>query len=170
MRANDLAFSALLCALTAILAQIQLPLTPVPVSLALLGVYLSALTLPPRAALMAMGAYVILGAAGVPVYAGFAAGPGVLTGPTGGFLLGYAACAPVISLLKRRSVIAALLAGTGICYALGALWFMAVTGSPLYTCLISCVLPFLPGDALKALLAAALSRRLKAPLQRMRRS
>ena len=80
--------SALLCALCAVLSQIQIPLPPVPLSLSLLAVYLSGALLGPRWGSAAVGCYVALGAVGVPVYAGFASGAGVLFGPTGGFLFG----------------------------------------------------------------------------------
>ena len=173
MRKNTtslLVLSALMCALIAILAQIQFPLPPVPVSLSLLGVHLCGALLPLRWSAAASSAYVLLGAAGAPVFAGFASGPSVLLGPTGGFLAGYILCAALESALisrlgrSRRALIAAMAAGTVLCYALGTAWFMAVSGSDLIRSLLLCVIPFIPGDALKILFAAALARRLQKTL------
>jgi len=174
MRTNStarLVLAALLCALTAVLSQILIPLPPVPVSLSLLGVHLCAALLPGRWSVAAMGAYVLLGACGVPVFAGFAAGPSVLFGPTGGFLFGYILCAAIEGLLlahlpfTRRSLLLSMALGTLACYALGMIWFMALTGTPLWSALASCVFAFIPGDVVKILLAVSLSMRLHKALR-----
>lgn len=173
MRKNStavLVLSALMCALVAVLSQLQIPLPPVPLSLALLGVHLCGVLLPGRWGAAAVGAYVLLGALGVPVYAGFSGGPSVLLGPTGGFLFGYALCAALEGALirrlgfSRRTLAAAMLSGTAVCYALGAMWFAAVTGSGAAQSLAACVLPFLPGDAVKIALAVTLALRLQKTL------
>ena len=122
MRKNStavLVLSALMCALVAVLSQLQIPLPPVPLSLALLGVHLCGVLLPGRWGAAAVGAYVLLGALGVPVYAGFSGGPSVLLGPTGGFLFGYALCAALEGALirrlgfSRRTLAAAMLSTSG---------------------------------------------------------
>lgn len=173
MRANatqHLTLCALLCALLAVLAQIHIPLPPVPVSLSLLGVHLCGALLGKRRGAAAAGAYVALGAVGLPVYAGFAGGVSVLFGPTGGFLFGYILCAYAVGALtqrfgfRRRSLLLAMSAGTLLCYASGTAWFMLVTGSNLSGSLTACVLPFIPGDLLKIVLAAVLCLRLQKPL------
>jgi len=174
MRARNtrlLTLSALLCALLCVLAQIQIPLPPVPVSLSLLAVHLCGALLGSRWGAAAVGCYVFLGAVGVPVYAGFGGGVSVLFGPTGGFLLGYIPCALAVGMLSqrlgfsRRQLCLSMAAGTLLCYAAGAAWFMLVTGSTLWGCLTACVLPFIPGDMIKIALAAALCLRLQKPLR-----
>jgi len=168
-----LTLSALLCALCAVLAQIQIPLPPVPLSLSLLGVHLCGALLGRRWGGAAVGCYVVLGAVGVPVYAGFAGGVSVLFGPTGGFLFGYILCAWMVGLLvqrlgfSRRGLALSMAAGTLVCYALGTAWFSFVTGANFAAGIASCVLPFMPGDALKILLAASLSLRMQKPLRAM---
>lgn len=173
MRTNStarLVLAALLCALTAVLSQIQIPLPPVPVSLSLLGVHLCAALLPWRLSASAMGAYVLLGACGVPVFAGFAAGPSVLLGPTGGFLFGYILCAALESAMitrlrfTRRALTACMAAGTAACYGCGLVWFSISTGSGLTQSLSVCVIPFLPGDILKIVFAASIAIRLQKTL------
>ncbi|MBP8856252.1 MAG: biotin transporter BioY, partial [Oscillospiraceae bacterium] len=74
-KTKQLVLSGLLAAFTAVLAQIVLPVGPVPFNLALLGAYLAGMLLPPAAALGSMAVYCVLGAFGVPVFAGFAGGP-----------------------------------------------------------------------------------------------
>lgn len=173
MRKNTtslLVLSALMCALIAILSQVQFPLPPVPVSLSLLGVHLCGALLPGRWGAASVAAYVLLGATGVPVYAGFAGGPSALFGPTGGYLIGYIFCAALEARILRRTGFGAralalsMVAGTLACYALGCAWFSLSSGSALGRSFALCVFPFLPGDVLKIALAASLVRRLRPSL------
>ena len=173
MRSNTtqhLTLSALLCALCAVLSQIQIPIPPVPISLSLLAVHLCGALLGRRWGSAAVCCYVALGAVGVPVYAGFSGGIGVLFGPTGGFLLGYILCAYAVGALSqrcftRRSLMLSMAAGTLLCYASGTAWFMITTGTTLAGSLTACVLPFVPGDMLKIVLAVFLCIRLEKPLR-----
>ena len=164
---GQLVLAALFTALTAVCAQVQIPLPAVPIALTLLAVYLCGALLSPRYAALSMLAYALLGAAGVPVYSGFVAGPSILLGPTGGYILGFALCAPAVAHLTRRlgftlrGLCIAMAAGTALCYAFGTAWFMAVTGTGLAASLSACVLPFLPGDAAKIALAAVLALRIR---------
>ena len=170
---QKLTLCALCCAMLCVLSQIQIPLPPVPLSLSLLAVYLCGALLGRRSGAATAWAYLLLGAAGVPVFAGFAGGVSSLFGPTGGFLVGYILCAWLVGLLtehfgfSRRRLILSMAAGTLACYALGTMWFMLITGTSAWSAIAACVLPFLPGDLLKILLAAFLVRRLQKPLRAM---
>lgn len=161
-----LTFCALFCALICMFSQLSIPLPGgVPMNLALLAVYLCALLLPVRLSLASVAAFLLLGAAGVPVFAGFRGGLSALFGKTGGYLLGYLLCAGFISLLAPRaqrlwSRCLLLTAGLLSCYAFGTLWFMRVSGLSLAVSLGYCVYPFLPGDALKVVAAALIAPRL----------
>ena len=90
MRTRELTMTALCCALTCILAPmtVTLPITLIPFSLSLLPIFLTGALLPKKNAFLAILLYVILGLVGLPVFSGFAAGVGVLAGPTGGFIVG----------------------------------------------------------------------------------
>ena len=168
---QKMTLAALMCTLICICSQIQIPLPPVPLSLSLLAVHLAGTLLGPSLGAAAAGSYVLLGAIGLPVYAGFAGGVSILLGPTGGFLLGYIASAWLCGRLvrrfglSRRALILSISAGTLACYLPGVLWFMLLTGTDLSGAFAVCVLPFLPGDALKTLLSAALTRRMQKPLR-----
>lgn len=162
-----LTLSALFTALCAVCAQIQIPLQPVQINLALLAVHLTAAMLPPRYAVLSLGAYLMLGAMGLPVLTGFRGGIGVLLDRTGGYMLSYLPCAVLESWLMHRGkmtrlrMILAMALGTLMCYAAGTAWFMLLTATPLWTSLTLCVLPFIPGDAVKIALTVGLARRLK---------
>ena len=170
---QKLVLAALFAALTAVCSQLQIPLPMIPINLALFAVYLSGATLGAKWGALSMAAYALLGAAGVPVFVGFASGPAALFGKTGGYILGYIAASAITGALAWRwgasfaRLCAAMLLGMSACYLLGTAWFMALTGMSLTASLSYCVLPFLPGDAVKIALAAFLALRLRAPLRAM---
>lgn len=164
---RTLAVCGLFAAVTAVLAQISIPLGAVPFSLGILGAMLAGVSLEPRHAFFSQLCYLLLGAAGAPVFAQFQGGLQRLLGPTGGYLIGYLVMAPVISLICRseslrfgRALIAAL-CGTLCCYAFGAAWLAFSTGIGAKAAVLTGVLPFLPLDAVKAALAAAAGPRLR---------
>ena len=160
-------FCALFAAVIAVFAQIQIPMAPVPVSLATFGVMMCGLLLGWKWGAVTVTVYILLGAVGVPVFAGFKGGAAALTGPTGGYIIGYLPYAALAGLgvaawqekFWGRCVL--LILGTIACYALGTAWFMIQSGRGLADSLTLCVLPFLPGDAAKIALAAFLAPRLR---------
>ncbi len=160
--------SALLAAVTAVCAQIILPLpfTPVFFSLLVLAVLLTGAVLPPRWAAAAQLCYLALGFFGVPVFGGFKGGPGVLLGPTGGYLAACPLMALVVALLiqgKKRTVwryLAAMCAALVLCYTLGTIWFCLLTGVNVSKALAMCVFPFVLPDLLKGICAALAARAL----------
>lgn len=165
--------------LVALCAHVTIPLyfTPVPLSLAPFAVLLVGLLLSPRLAAATLGAYLFEGAMGLPVFAPSPLIPGGLAhllGPTGGYLMAYPLAAPLISFLWRRIRpshgrefrTAALSAAIGslVILASGALWLAALTHASAQSILTLAVFPFLPGDALKVIVAAGVA----AGLQRLR--
>ena len=165
-----LVMAALFAALTAVCSQIRIPLPMVPINLALFAVHLAGALLGAKWGALSITAYALLGVVGAPVFAGFSSGPAVLFGKTGGYILGYILCALLVGLLVRRigftvkGLCLSMIVGVAVCYAFGTAWFMAVTGMNLITSLTYCVFPFLPGDAVKIILAALLALRLRKPL------
>ena len=154
-------------ALVAVCAHLALPLyfTPVPLSLAPFAVLVLGLLLRPSLAAATLGAYLLEGAAGLPVFSPTPALPGLahLIGPTGGYLLSYPLAAALIALLVQRLgrtfVPAALSAAVGsfAILASGAFWLAAVSHISVASAFTLGVLPFLPGDALKVAAAAGIA-------------
>lgn len=165
------ALCALFAALTAVCSQIQIPLPMVPINLALFSVHLSALLLGSRFGALSQAVYILLAAVGVPVMAGLTGGLGSLLGKTGGYAIGYILSAFLTGLICEKwgfafwKMCIAAVVGCAGCYILGTIWFMTVTGLDLATSLAYCVLPFLPGDAVKILLAGVLAVRLRPALK-----
>jgi biotin transport system substrate-specific component len=149
-------------------AHISLPLffTPVPLTLQDFSVLALGLLLPPGLAAATLGAYLVEGAMGLPVFAPgphLAAGPAHLFGPTGGYLLSYVVAAPLISMLFRRgrggftSALVSAATGDLLILSCGALWFSILTHASPQLTLAQTVLPFLPGSALKVAAAGGLA-------------
>jgi biotin transport system substrate-specific component len=154
-------------AFVAACAHISLPLyfTPVPLTVQPFAVLLLGLLLSPRLAATTLIAYLAEGAAGLPVFTPTPAMAGLahLFGPTGGYLLAYPLAAFAISTLWRRTgrgfAAAAVSAAAGdlVILSCGALWLTLETHIPAKSVLTLAVLPFLAGDALKVIAAAALA-------------
>jgi len=169
MNTKKLILCALFAALTAVCAIIAVPLpfTPVPISLATLAVFLAGGLLGAKYGVISQVVYVILGAIGLPVFANFTGGIGVITGPTGGYIIGFIAAAWITGLIVTKTSgkflwnIVAMIAGLALCYALGTIWFIYLTKTGLAAALLMCVVPFLIGDALKIIAASILVNRLR---------
>ncbi len=151
-------------ALVALCAHIAIPLgfTPIPVTMQTFAVLLLGLLFGPGPAFACLALYLMEGAVGLPVFSPH--GPGgmaQLLGPSGGYLLSYPFAAALASLLYRlgqrrflSAVVGAGLAGTLI-LAAGATWLGLLSHAKLSVVFAQSVAPFLPGDAVKVLAAAA---------------
>ena len=170
-----ISFSALFTALIAVCAMIALPLGSVKFTLQLLGVLLCAGLLPLYDSLPAVGAYILLGALGLPIFAGFSGGFVALTGPTGGFIYGFLPCTLVVGLLlllwkDRRfwQLCAAFAIGTLVCYLCGTVHFLIfLPDKGLPYALSVCVLPYILPDCLKIVCAAFIVGRVRPYLEKL---
>lgn len=172
VRTKKLVLCALFVALTAVCAQLQVPMWPVPITLQVLPVLLCAALMDRRYAGLMTVVYLLMGLIGLPVFTGMGAGPGKLFGTTGGYIIGFVFCAVLAAWLMEKLGRAwwqqaiAMAAGVLVCYVFGTAWFMALSGRGLVESLMLCVVPFLPGDAVKIVLAVGLSLALEKPLKR----
>lgn len=169
---TDYVYAALFAALIAVLGlvSIPLPISPVPITGQSLAIMLTGSILNARQAAFSVLTFLLIGAVGVPVFAGMTGGIGILVGPRGGYLLGYLVGAVVIALLKRenskwRLALANVVGGILIVYAFGVPWLHFVTGMGLEKAFMVGALPFIPGDLFKAfaatLIAVAVNRQLQ---------
>ncbi|MGI6766687.1 MAG: biotin transporter BioY [Lentihominibacter sp.] len=162
-----MALAALFAALTAVCSWISIPLgfTPIPMNLATLAVFLAGGFLGPKYGSVSLTVYALVGAAGAPVFAGFRGGFSVIAGPTGGFIIGYIVAAFIVGLICSRNrsipgIVSAMILAMISCYTLGTIWFIIITHTNVPAALLSCVVPFLPGDAIKIAAGTFLLRRL----------
>jgi biotin transport system substrate-specific component len=160
-------YASLMAALTAAGAYIAIPIGPVPIVLQNLFIMLAGLLLGGRWGLISVAVYLLAGAVGLPVFAGGTGGVGKFVGPTGGYLLGFAAAAYLVGLISEsgRGHVAidvlAMVAGTLIIYAFGVSWLKVVTGISFSKALTVGMLPFLIGDVLKIAAAIPIARALR---------
>ena len=164
---REIVYVGIFAALMAVCSWISIP-TAVPFTMQTFGVFIACLVLGGRGGTLAVLVYLILGAVGVPVFAGFTGGMGIILGSTGGYFVGFICSAMLLWALERVyrgkplltmiSLFLALL----VCYALGTVWFMIVysrANGPvgLITTLGWCVFPFIIPDLIKIALAYAVS-------------
>lgn len=153
-------------ALTALAAQVAVPVpgTPVPMTLQTLAVTLAAFTLGPRLGMVSMGLYIAAAAAGLPVLARGEGGLSTILAASGGYLIGFVLAQPVFALTARKGnsfagakgLIASLVLGSLVILACGVGWQMIVLKWSLPTALERGVWPFLPGDLVKSAAAFVL--------------
>ncbi|MDO5132988.1 MAG: biotin transporter BioY [Eubacteriales bacterium] len=159
---RNLVLCGMCAAITCILAPLSVPLAGgVPLSPATFSVMLAGVLLGGSRGAASQAVYLLLGAVGLPVFAGWTGGIGLIAGMTGGFLIGYVPLAFFSGAVYHRlgrgkpfpvrigAMVLAMLLGTVVLYALGTAWFMVYTKMSLTASLTACVLPFLPGDFLK---------------------
>lgn len=175
LRTVDMAYIALFAVLIAICSWISIPAT-VPFTLQTFGVFLAIGVLGGKRGALAVAVYLLLGCVGLPVFAGFTGGLGIVLGSTGGYIVGFLVCALLMWAMERclgskTWVLAvSMVVGLAACYAFGTAWFMAVytrsTGPiGLATALGWCVIPFVLPDLVKVGLALVLCRRLAAAVK-----
>ena len=162
-RLHPMVLTALMAAVLAVAAPFALPAPGlVPISLATLVIYFMVYILDWKRAAAAVLVYILLGAAGLPVFSGFAGGAARLAGPTGGYILGYIPLAIVSGLAVQRfpgsrlMQFLGMVLGTALLYAIGTFWYCRVMDSALAPALLACVVPFLPGDLLKMTVSVGL--------------
>lgn len=170
----DMAYIGVFAVLIAICSWISIP-TAIPFTLQTFAVFLAVAVLGGKRGTLSVVVYVLLGAAGVPVFAGFTGGISIILNNTGGYIIGFIFSGLVMWLIERmfgRSLLVqgiSMVLGLIVCYAFGTVWFMQLylrnTGDVgLMTVLGWCVIPFIIPDAVKIALALTLSRALKKPL------
>lgn len=147
--------------LTALAAQIVIPIGPVPITGQTFAVLLTGALLGSRLGAMAMIVYLIEGASGLPFFYGGTSGIGHILGQTGGYLIAFPAAAFITGAFAEQgwdkrfvSAVAAMVIGSLIIVLAGWAWFSYVTHTALKTAFLVSVIPVLPGDIIKILLAA----------------
>ncbi|NTW76966.1 MAG: biotin transporter BioY [Syntrophaceae bacterium] len=166
---RGMAYASMFGALTALGAYIMIPLPLIPITMQTLFVILSGALLGGYLGALSQVVYILLGIIGLPVFTGGKAGFGVLIGPTGGYLIGFVVGAFIIGKLTslRRDpgllwLMASMFAGMVIVYTLGIAQLMFVAKLSFIKAISVGLLPPLPGDIIKIVVAAFLCRKIRA--------
>ncbi|MCG8552825.1 MAG: biotin transporter BioY [Desulfobacterales bacterium] len=164
---KPIVYSALFIALISIGAMIAIPVGPVPIVLQNMFVLLSGLILPPAWAAGSEAVYLLMGFAGLPVFAGGTSGIGKVFGPTGGYLLSYLPAAFLTSVISGRAPkslvrdYAAAVSGMAMIYLFGVPWLKWVLAVSWGKALAAGMYPFLIGAVLKIAAAVIIARKLR---------
>ncbi|MDR1581513.1 MAG: biotin transporter BioY [Synergistaceae bacterium] len=166
LNTRDICMMGIFTALMAVMAQISIPMPlGVPMTMQTFAISLAGVMLGAKGGFFSTLAYVLLGAAGAPIFANFTGGMGIILGPTGGFIISF----PLMALLigwgadrGRNETIAGLVAGNIVNYVMGMICFSLSTGKGLDVAFTACVLPFIPTAIVKAVAAGAMGLKIKA--------
>lgn len=167
---KEMTTCAALCAVLCVVCPFTVPVGAIPVTLASFAVCCIGGAAGMKKGLIATAVYLLIGALGVPVFAGFRGGVYVLTGPTGGYLFGYLLLAAAAGFVSDRTDSKAAFcggfcAGTALLYLCGGGWYALSAKLPLSTAVVTGVLPFLPFDAVKMAAAVMMSPKLRKTLR-----
>lgn len=165
---------ALMAAIISVLGPLSVPLpfTPVPVSFAILAVYLTTYLLGAKTGTLSVIIYILIGLAGLPVFSGFAGGAAKLVGPTGGYIIGFIFIALIGGAFADRfdgkivMPLIGLVLGTAVCYFFGSLWLAYQMGLTLKQALVAGVVPYIAFDCVKMVFAVLLGKQVKPLINR----
>lgn len=172
----DMACIAIFAVLMAVCSWISIP-TAVPFTMQTFGLFLTMGVLGGKKGNLSIIVFLLIGAVGIPVFAGFTGGLGIILGTTGGYMVGFVFAGLIMwgmeTLLGRKTWVlaAAMVFGMVVYFAFGTAWFMVVytrtVGAIGLTAVLGwCVIPFVIPDILKMMLALSLSGRLRRIMER----
>lgn len=164
--------AAVICVLGPL--SIPIPISPVPISLTNLALYFTVYVIGMKRGALSYIIYLLIGCVGVPVFSGFTGGPSKLFGFTGGYLIGFIFLALICGFFvdkwpeKRWLHFIGMVLGTAVCYLFGTVWYAYLAGLTFAAALWGAVIPFLPGDFVKIILALILGPQIRKKLQSAR--
>ena len=176
IRTKQMVLIALMTAVTCVLGPLSIPLpfSPVPISLTNFAIFLAIFVLGMKNGTISFIIYLLLGAVGVPVFSSFRGGFQVLAGPTGGYLIGFIFLALIMGFAldhfdrKLVPTIIGMIIGMAVCYAFGTVWLANLLSLSFKEGLMMGVIPYLPGDAAKIIIAAIVGPKLYGATQKIR--
>lgn len=166
----DIVYIAVCVALITVCTWICIPMT-VPFTMQTFAIFLTIGLLGARRSIIAVSVYILLGAVGVPVFAGFTGSIAKIVSPTGGYIVGFLVMTVVTGIMtdklpkKPYITFLSMLTGLVVLYAFGTAWYAVLfatsDAASWITILSTCVLPFIIPDILKILLAVLITSRVK---------
>lgn len=163
--------TAIICVLGPL--SFPLPISPVPISLGILGIFLAVYVNGCLYGTLSCLLYILIGFAGLPVFAGFTSGLAKLGGPTGGYIIGYIPLALIAGFFIDRFEkkiplhVLGMVLGTAVCYLLGTLWLAISLKMSFSAALMAGVIPYIPADIVKMILSVGLGIPVRAALKKM---
>lgn len=155
----QMAIIGVMAAVICILGPLSIPIGVVPISFTNLAIYFALYTLGMKKGTISYIVYMLVGFVGIPVFSGFTGGPSKLLGPTGGYLIGFIFMAVIAGFFidtfldKRYLCFIGMVLGTVVCYIFGTIWLSYQAHISVSAALAMGVIPFIPGDLVKILIA-----------------
>lgn len=159
LKTKEIILCSLFASITAVLSQISIPLpfTTIPLTMQVFAVMLCGMLLGPKLGFISQLIYILIGVIGMPVFAQMSGGPGIVFGPTGGFILSF----PIVALISgyfskkyntKSLTIVGMLLGLASSYLIGTAQYCLITKMSFISGLVACVIPFIAADILKIIL------------------
>jgi biotin transport system substrate-specific component len=170
---KQIALIGVFTAATCVLAPLSIPIGPVPISLSNLVIYFALYVLGMKQGTISYIVYLLIGLIGVPVFSGYTSGPSKLFGPTGGYLVGFIFLALIAGFFidkfskNRWLCFLGMFLGTAVCYAFGTIWLAYEAGMKLWAALWAGVIPFIPGDLIKMVIAMIVAPQIKKAVNKL---
>ena len=164
---HQLTLIGVMAAVTCILGPLSLPIGIVPISLTNLAIYFSVYVLGQKRGTLSYIVYLFIGLIGLPVFSGFSGGFTKLFGPTGGYLIGFIFMAFISGIFidkfsnKIYMSFLGMILGTIVAYILGTAWLAYQAHLTFNATLSIGVLPFIPGDVAKMVIASLIGPQIK---------
>ncbi len=169
---HQLTACALMTALLCILGPMSIPIGPIPVSLTNFVIFLAVYILGMKGGTISYILYLLLGTVGLPVFSGFQGGLAKLTGPTGGFLIGFIFSAVIAGFVMERShlrtvpVIIGMIAAMAVAYSCCVIWFCFQMQCDVWYALTTCVFPFVIIDFIKIVIVTIIGKTIRSALKK----
>lgn len=166
----QLSIIGLMAAVICILGPLSIPIGLVPISLQNLAIYFALYILGMKKGTLSYLIYMLIGFVGIPVFAGFTGGASKLLGPTGGYIIGFLFMALIAGYFidkfydKWYLCFTGMVLGTAVCYAFGTTWLAYQANMSAEAALAAGVIPFIPGDLIKILIATFLGPQIRKQL------
>ncbi|MEE1012180.1 MAG: biotin transporter BioY [Acutalibacteraceae bacterium] len=172
MKPQKIAITGILAAIICLVAPFSISLGAIPISLATFVIYIAACIVDVKISVCSVAIYILLGTCGLPVFSHFNGGFHMISGITGGYIIGYIPCVLITGLLikkfgnKKYMYPVSMILGTVVCYIFGTAWYILQTQNNIASAITVCVLPFLIGDAIKISAASTIGITLRKRLIR----
>ena len=160
MSIHHMAIIAVMAAVISILGPLSIPIGVVPISFTNLAIYLSLYVIGMEKGTISYIIYLLIGFVGIPVFSNFTGGPSKIVGPTGGYLIGFIIMSLIAGFIIDKFIeqwylcFVGMLLGTVVCYVIGTVWLSLVANLTIRAAISAGVIPFVPGDIIKILIAA----------------
>jgi biotin transport system substrate-specific component len=166
----QMAIIGVMAAVICILGPLSIPIGVIPISFTNLAIYFILYTLGMKKGTISYIIYMLIGFVGIPVFSGFTGGPSKLFGPTGGYIIGFFFMALIAGFFidaffdKWYLCFIGMILGTAVCYVFGTIWLSYQAHISLGSALAAGVIPFIPGDLTKILIATFIGPQIRRQL------